>query len=69
LEEDFLLSLEKDIFGPSDESGQISSGLNITTDSEASGFLLEKRVSLNLRSLSGLGSLLGKSLWWLKENQ
>jgi len=64
LEEDFLLSLENDIFGPSDESGQISSGLDITTDSEVSGLLFEERVSRNLGSLSDL-SLLSELFWGL----
>ena len=64
MEEDFLLSLEKDIFGPSDESGQISSGLDITTDSEVSGLLFEERVSRNLGSLSDL-SLLSELFWGL----
>jgi len=62
LEEDSLLSLEDDVFGPSDESGQISSGLDITTNSEVSGSLFEERVSLNLGSLSDL-SLLSELFW------
>ena len=64
LEEDSLLSLEDNVFGPSDESGQISSGLDVTTDSEVSGLLFEERVSGNLGSLSDL-SLLSELFWGL----
>lgn len=58
LEEDSLLSLESDVSGPSDESGEVSLGLDITTDSEASGLSLEEGVLL-LFSLLGLSNLLG----------
>lgn len=37
LEEDSLLSLDTDVLGPLDESGQISDGLDITTDTEVLG--------------------------------
>jgi len=62
LEEDSLLSLEDDVFGPSDESGQISLGLDITTNSEVSGSLFEEGVSLNLGCLGDL-SLLSELFW------
>ena len=38
LEEHSFLSLESNVSGPSHESGQISLGLDITTNSEVSGF-------------------------------
>jgi len=47
LEEDSLLSLEENVFWPSDESGQISFWLNITTNSEVSGPAFEQWVSLD----------------------
>jgi len=50
--EDSLLSLQNDVFGPSDESGQISLVLDISSDSEVSGSSLEKRV-LNFLNLFG----------------
>lgn len=62
LEEDSLLSLEDNVFGPSDESGQISDGLDITTNSEVSGFLFEEGVSLDLGGLGDL-SLLSELFW------
>ena len=43
-QEDSLLSLVKNVFGPSDETGHISFVLNITTDSEISRFGFEQRV-------------------------
>ncbi len=62
LEKNSLLSLESDILWPSDESGQISSGLDITSDSEVSWGLLEKRILLCLGDLDVLGTLLKFSL-------
>jgi len=46
LQQDSLLSLKNNVFGPSQESGQISLGLNVTTNSVVSGILFEKGVSL-----------------------
>jgi len=63
LEKDSLLSLEEDIFWPSDESGQVSGGLEITTNSEVSGSLFEEGIALGLRDLGGLGSLLVELSW------
>jgi len=62
LEEDSLLSLEQDVLRPSNVSGQISSGSDITTDSEVSGSLLEEGVLLDLRGLVSLGALFKLSL-------
>jgi hypothetical protein len=53
--EDSLLSLDSDVLGPLDESGEVSSGLDVTTDTEASGGLLEESVGAD----SGLAGLLG----------
>ena len=64
LEQDSLLSLEEDIFGPANKSGHISSGLDITTNSEVSGSLLEEGVSVGLGSLGALSGLL-ELLWRL----
>lgn len=58
LEENSFLSLKSDVSRPSDESGQVSLGLDITTNSEASGLRFEKGVSL-LFNLLGLGNSLG----------
>jgi len=61
LVEDDLLSLESNVLGPFDESGQVSLGWDVTTDSERLGGLLEEGV------LGGLGGLLG-AVWgrsWL----
>lgn len=49
-----LLSLDSDVLGPLDESGEVSSGLDVTTDAEVSGRLLEK-------SVGGFGGLAGLS--------
>jgi len=59
LEKDSLLSLESDVSWPSDESGEILLGLDISTNSEASGGRFEKRVSLLLNLLGNLGCFLG----------
>jgi len=58
LKKDLLVSLETDVLRPSDSSGEISDRLDITTNSEASGSLLEEGVLLNLiGSLGGFGGL------------
>jgi len=44
LHKDSLLSLDSDVLGPLDESGEISLGLDIASNSEVSGALLEERV-------------------------
>jgi len=46
LHEDSLLSLDSDVLGPSDESSEVFLGLDVTTDSEVSGALLEEGVLL-----------------------
>jgi len=52
------VSLETDVFWPSDSSGEVSNRLDVTTNSVVSGSLLEKRVLLNfIRSLGGLSCL------------
>ena len=53
LEEDSLLPLDPDVFGPSHESREISLGLDVASDSEVAGVLLEKG-TLALAA-SGLG--------------
>ena len=62
-----LLSLESDVLGPSNESGQISGGLDILTNSKVSGSLLKQRVDhsldlLPLDSKGGCCNLLSLSL-------
>lgn len=42
LEKNSLLSLEADVLGPLDEAGHVLSWLDVTTDSEVTGTLLEK---------------------------
>jgi len=52
LEENSLLSLNTDVLGPLDKSGEVSLGLDVTTDSEVSRALLEKGALLSLISLA-----------------
>ncbi len=52
MEEDSLLSLDTDVLGPLDESGQISGWLDVTTDAEVLGGLLEEG-RLGVLSLAG----------------
>ncbi len=40
--EDGLLSLNADVLGPLDESGEVAYGLDVTTDAEVLGALLEE---------------------------
>jgi len=47
LHEDSLLSLELDVLWPSDETGQVTSWLNIVADTEVAWSTLEQWVSLN----------------------
>lgn len=42
LEEDSLLALDADVLGPLDEAGQVSLGLDVTTDSKVTSILLEE---------------------------
>jgi len=46
LHEDGLLSLDANIAGPLDKAGQITLGLDVTTNAEVAGALLEERVLL-----------------------
>lgn len=54
VQKNFLLSLEEDVFGPFDDSGQVSLGADSVADLEVSGVGLEQGVSsdflLGLRS-------------------
>ena len=43
LHKDALLSLNADVLGPLDEAGQVARGLDVTTDTEVLGGLLEER--------------------------
>ena len=43
LEKNALLSLDANVFGPFDEAGKVADGLDVTTDSEVLGRLLEER--------------------------
>ena len=52
--EDSLLTLDPDILGPLDEPGEIASGLDVTTNAEVAGALLEQGV-LRLGGLATLG--------------
>ena len=42
MHKDRLLSLDTDVLGPFDETGHVSLGLDVTTDSEVTGILLEE---------------------------
>jgi hypothetical protein len=44
--EDLLLALKTDILGPLDETGEVALGLDVLTDTEVTGTLLEERVLL-----------------------
>lgn len=44
--QDLLLALQADIFGPLDEAGQVALGLDVLTDTEVTGALLDERVLL-----------------------
>ena len=48
LHEDSLLSLDSDVFWPFDETGEVSLWLNITSESEVSGSLLEEGAATNV---------------------
>ena len=52
LEENSLLSLNTDVLGPLHKSGKVALGLDITTNSEVSGALLEKGALLGLVGLT-----------------
>ena len=43
MHEDSLLSLDSDVFWPFDETGEVSLWLNVTSESEVLGPLLEER--------------------------
>jgi hypothetical protein len=47
-EKDSLLTLNSNILRPFHETGKISNGLNVTTNSEVTGILLEKRFTILL---------------------
>lgn len=44
MHENSLLSLNSNVLGPFDESGKISLGLDVTSNSEVTGVLLEEGV-------------------------
>jgi hypothetical protein len=46
------LSLEGDVFRPSDEPGEVSFGLNVVADAEVARSFFEKRISLFLNFFS-----------------
>ena len=54
LHKDSLLSLNADILGPLDETGEVSHGLDVTTDSEVAGVLGEEGALLVV--LGGTGA-------------
>ena len=66
LHEDSLLSLDSDVLGPFDETGEVSLWLNVTSESEVLGSLLEERSLTNVITASwgtslGLNDLLSLS--------
>ena len=50
------MSLEGDVFGPSDEPGEVSFGLDVVADAEVARSFFEKGVSLLLNLFSSLFS-------------
>jgi len=58
LHKDTLLSLEENVSWPSDETGQVTSVLDVVADTEVSWSRLEERVSLDVCDLlDGLSTL------------
>lgn len=55
-EENPFLPLEGNIFGPLDEPGEVTGGLNAVADAEVAGPLFKKRVSLLFDFLASLFS-------------
>jgi len=53
LVEDDLLPLQADVFGPLDEAGQVTDGLDVLADAEVFGGGLEEGVLLGLGGLAG----------------
>jgi len=53
LHKDGFLSLNADVLGPFDETGEVSLGLNVTTDSEVAGVLNEEGALLVILGGSG----------------
>ena len=47
------MTLDANILGPLDEAGEISLGLNVTTDSKVTRILLEQRALDELRATLG----------------
>jgi len=66
LVQDDLLALEADIFGPLDEAGEVTDGLDVLANAEVFGGGLEERVLLGLGGLAstegGSSGLLGRGL-------
>ena len=50
------MSLEGDVFGPSDEPGEVSFGLDVVADAEVARSFLEERIDFLLNLLSSLFS-------------
>lgn len=63
LQEDSLLTLDADVFGPLDEAGEVSHGLDVATDSKVTSILLEQG-ALNLL---GCDSTTGNNLLALSD--
>ena len=61
VEQNSFLSLENDVLGPLDESGQISLGLYVVTSSEVARSFLEEGVGLLFNFLSSLFGFLSFS--------
>ena len=57
LHKDALLSLDSDVLRPFDETGEVSFWLDVTSESEVLGSLLEER-ALSRTSTSGLAAAL-----------
>lgn len=53
LEENSLLTLNANVLGPLDEAGQVSLGLDVTTDSKVTSILLEQGALALLSSTGG----------------
>ena len=56
LHKDSLLTLNADVLGPSDEAGKVSLGLDVSTNAEVLGSLLDQGVGGFLHGLSGIVS-------------
>jgi hypothetical protein len=69
LHENTLLSLDSDVLGPLHEAGQVALGLDVATEAEVAGVLLEKRSGSSDGAALGLNDLLSLSFLHLSREK